>query len=306
MNSFAPVDPSLIDVKLPEDERGYPEHFMLSDREDGVLAQCCGAASRKFPKAWKIDPKDWADKARENDKNKTWPRNYVDRYTNQVPTHECTTHSLRTNFEAARNRGRGIIFPDGPKKNFRYAESATSGSVWASCQSIYAQVNPKTRRNPQQRGGASVRQVLEVACNTGFLPDKIQPREYGFRHSLHGTSGGGNSNQSSGPHLSVDDFPEGWEETAKLLRPLEVVFPESFEEAVCMILHGVVVSVGRDGHAVPWDFLVFNGDQLVNFGYDDSYNVTRYDSYRTAQSAWRGSFGIVTTTTPDDWLKPAG
>jgi hypothetical protein len=289
MNSFAPVPSNLIDVTLP------PSGYL----DDGgntidVLRDVCGNASRAFPPELWIEPKDWADKARENDKNNTWPVNFLDRFTNQSPSHECTTHSLRTNFEGARNRARGIIFPDGPKANFRYEESSKS-SVWVSPLSVYAEANPR------EWGGANVRQVLEIACRRGMLPEKIQPRAYGFKHVLQGTAGKGNSNQSRGPWVSLKNFPEGWQETAKLFKPLEVVFPESYEQAVCLVLHGIFVSVGRNGHAVPWG--MWNATESV-MAYPDSYDLIRYDSLRTVKNAWQGSFAIVSTTVPDDWSDP--
>lgn len=295
MNSFGQqIDPSLLDVTLPPS--GYPEELAAADREPGVLQDCCGSASRAFPKSMWIEPKDWADKARENDKNHTWPLNYVDRYTNQDPTHECTCHSLSRNIEGARNRQLGIIFKDGPKKGYRYEESS-KGSVWVSPLSVYAEANPG------QWGGANVRQVLEIACRRGMLPDKIQPHDYGFKHTLQGTSGQGNNNQSGGNWISVSRFPDGWQETAKWFKPLEVIFPESWEQAVCLVLHGLLVSVGRNGHAIPW--AQWLPDQQV-MAYPDSYDVTRYDSLRTVKSAWQGSFAIASVTTPDDWMKPAG
>jgi hypothetical protein len=301
IDSFAPVDPALVDTPSPEialspdGHPGYPEEVAAGDTVD-VLKDCCGAASRDFPQALWIDPKDWADKARENDLNKTWPINFVDRYTNQNPTHECTCHSLSRNFEAARNRARGIIFPDGPKKGFRYEESSV-GSVWLSPLSVYAEANPR------QWGGAGVRQVLEIACRRGMLPEKIQPHEYNFKHALQGTTGNGNNNQSRGSWVSVGNFPDGWQETAKHFKPLEVIFPESWEQAVCLVLHGYAVSVGRSGHAIPW--MQWNPTEQV-MAYPDSYDVTRYDSLRTVKSAWSGSFAIASVTTPDDWSKPAG
>lgn len=311
IDSFVEFDPSLIDVVLPLDEQGYPEEQMLADREDGVLWDFCGAASRRMPESLRIEPRDWADRARENDKNGTWPTNYRDRYTNQGPgngkrgTHECTCHSFDENFSIARNRARAIRFADGPKKDFRYEESTTSGSVWGSPQSLYCRVNPKTRRNPTQRGGAGVRQVLEVACREGYLPDTIQPRDYGFKHAIHGTSGAGGLNQSSGPYISPDDLPEGWEETAKLLMPLEVIFPESLEDAVSLILWGYAVAVGRNGHAISWSRLQFRGNDLIGAPYNDSYDRTLMDSLSLMRSAWRGSFAIATVVEPNDWLNPA-
>ena len=284
------VDQANVDY-VHRGETGYPEHLARLDTRE-ALWDACGAASREFPQSLFIERKDWKAKAEENDRNKTWALNYIDRFTNQSPTHECTCHSLRAVFEAARNRHRAIIFPEGPKKDFRYQESGKYGSVWVSALSIYAEANPG------KWGGANVQQVLNIAARRGFLPDKTQPAEYGFKHSLVGTDGQGNSNQSSGDWVAVRDFPEGWQETAKLFKPLEVVFPRSSEEAMCLILHGYALGVGRSGHAVPlsaWDH------EKNLFPYPDSYNVVRFDS----RIAWQGSFAIISTTVPDDWSKPA-
>lgn len=297
MNSFAPIDPRLLDVVLRNHD-GYPVEFEAEDTTDAVRG-ACGDASRDFPESMWIEPRRWAEFAREVDRNRTWPVNYIDRYTNQSPTHECTTHSLITNGTGARNRSRGIIFSDGPKKGFRYPESAEFGSVWLSPLSVYAEANPRAR------GGANVRRVLEIACERGILPEPMQPAEYGFKHTLIGTAGKGNSNQSSGKWVSLGQFPDGWRETAALFKPLEVIFPESWEQAICLILNGLFVSVGRNGHAIPWGSLVFEGNNLKAAGYPDSYDLTRYDSLRTIKSAWQGAFAIATMTTPDDWHKPA-
>ena len=113
MNSFAPINPALIDVPPvpgPDGHTGYPDALKAQDTRD-ALVDCCGAASRDFPQSMWVEPKDWADKARDNDKYKTWGMNYLDRYTMQNPTHECTCHSLRANFEAARNLQLGISHP---------------------------------------------------------------------------------------------------------------------------------------------------------------------------------------------------
>lgn len=301
MNSFAPIDPRLIDAPSPEianspdGHPGYTDELKAGDTAD-VLRGVCGSASREFPAALWFEPKDWADKARENDRLKTWPLNYVDRFTNQDPTHECTCHALRTLAEACRNRQRGIIFPGGPKKGERYEESAL-GSVWLSPLSIYAEANPR------QWGGASCRQVLEIAVRRGFLPEKIQPREYGFKHQLQGTTGQGGKNQSSGEWVRVANFPDGWEDTAKWFRPQEVIFPDSWEQVVCLVLHGYAIEVGRNGHAIPYTHW---NDTEKAMGYVDSYDVVRYDSLRTLKSASDGAFAIASMTTPEFWDHPAG
>lgn len=293
--TFDKIDPKLIDV-FPREHDGYPAELAAEDTPD-ALRVACGEASREFPRSLWIEPKDWADKASDNDKHGTWAMNYLDRYTMQDPTHECTCHSLRANFEAARNRARGVIYADGPKKDFRYDESGKVGSVWLSPLSVYAEANPR------QWGGANVRQVLEIAVRRGMLPETTQPHAYSFRHAIAGTTGKGNNNQSSGPWVAIKDFPDGWQETARHFRPLEVIFPASYEEAVCCVLHGMAVSVGRNGHAVPWCKWMA-GERAM--AYPDSYDVTRYDSERTAKGAWSGAFAIASVTLPDDWTQPAG
>lgn len=296
MSTFDRIDPKLIDV-FPREHDGYPANLAAEDTPD-ALRDACGSASREFPRSLWIEPQDWADKAAENDKHNSWPINFVDRFTNQGPdSHECTCHSLRTNFEAARNRARGVIYPEGPRKNFRYTESGNVGSVWLSPLSVYAEANPG------QWGGANVRQVLEIAVRRGLIPDKVQPHDYGFRHVLQGTSGDGNSNQSGGKWISMSEFPAGWQETARWFRPLEVIFPASYEEAVCCVLHGMCVSVGRNGHAVPWSKWMATEKAMA---YVDSYDVVRYDSEKTARAAWQGAFAIASVTLPDDWSQPAG
>lgn len=294
------IDPQLLDV-FPVEHDGYPDELAAEDTRD-VLMDVCGSASRAFPDSWKIEPRDWVDVAVELDERKAWGMNRLDRYTHQGAgygrkgTHECTCHSLVAGFSVARNKQRGVLYPEGPRKDLRSDRSVWSGSVWLSPLSVYAEANPR------QWGGANVRQVLEIAFRRGILPDRTQPRDYGFSHTLTGTSGRGNTNQSGGDWLSLSRFPSGWQGTAELFRPLEVIFPESFEEAACCVLRGYAVCVGRNGHAVPWTF--WNARTRA-FGYPDSYDVTRYDSEATARNAWRGSFCIVSTTTPGDWSNPA-
>lgn len=293
-NSFAPVDRNLIDVTLPDDT-GYSDAVSGEDTTDALRA-AVGDASRDFPQALWIEPKDWADAANESEKNKTWALNYLDRFTNQNPTHECTCHALRTVAEACRNRQRGVSY-GGPQAGVRLDASKLFGSVWLSPRSIYEEANPR------QWGGASVRQVLQIAMKRGFLPETIQPRDYGFKHAIPGTTGKGGINQASGPWLGLSNFPAGWMETAKHFKPLEVIFPESWEQIVCLVLHGYAVGVGREGHAIPYTH--WNpAEQLM--GYVDSYDLVRWDSVRRIKSAVGGSYAIASMTTPDDWDKPAG
>jgi len=295
IDSFAPIDPRLIDVRFTVHD-GYPDDIAAGDTMES-LKGACGAASREFPSELWIEPSMWPDKARDNDKYHTWGINFVDRFTNQSPTHECTCHALRTCAEAARNKQRGIIFPDGPKVDFRYDESAL-GSVWLSPLSIYSEANPR------QWGGAGCYQVMEIACRRGFLPEKIQPKEYGLKHQLQGTTGKGGKNQASGPWVSVASFPAGWQDTAKWFRPQEVIVTDNWEQAVCLLLHGYVLEYGRSGHAIPP--AIWNVAQSAA-GYVDSYDTVRWDSLGTFKGAVRsGAFAITSMTIPDSWDKPGG
>lgn len=291
------IDPSLIDVAF-EDHDGYPAEIQSGDTKDALMcaAKDAGAKAYDFPSHLWIEPKDWPDVAAENDKYHTWPIDYIDRFTNQNPTHECTTHAFRTVFEAARNRQRRIaIGPPVPDK--RLDISAKSSSVWISPLSLYSEANPG------QWGGAGVVQILNIAAKRGCLPDKIQPRDWGFKHYLHGTCGEGGINQSNGRWTSVSNFPDGWKETAKLLKPLEYIFPGSWEETVCLVLHGFAVGVGRSGHSIPYCKWVADKKLMQ---YPDSYDVFRYDSASSIRATVGGSYAIVSTTVPDDWEKPAG
>ena len=286
------IPPDKLDVVFTEHD-GYPDSFAAEDTRD-QLWDAAGAAAREFPKSLWIEPKDWPDAARDNDKYGTWPIDYVNRFTNQSPTHECTTHCLRTVAEAARNRQRAIkVGPPKPKTALEKWQIADS--VWFSCLSIYAEANPR------KWGGAGTRQVLSIACKRGFLPDKIQPKEYNFKHTLIGTNGKGNLTQSSGDWVPLSRFPEGWEETAKQLKPAEVVFPEEWEQMVCLVLHGYGVGVGRSGHSIP--YMKWMTEETA-MQYPDSYDLYRYDSLRMVKSAIGGAYSIISFDTPDDWSIP--
>jgi hypothetical protein len=146
--------------------------------------------------------------------------------------------------------------------------------------------------------------VLQIALKRGFLPEKIQPHDYGFKHTLQGTTGRGGKNQSSGDWVRVSQFPDGWQETAKHLKPLEIIFTQDWQKALCLLLHGRILGYGRNGHAVPPCYYNHKSQAI---GYVDSYDVVRWDSLATFKRAVAsGVHCIESMTTPDDWMKPAG
>jgi len=287
-----------VDVVLSPEDRGYPEEFAVIDREPGELFAAGGAASTTLPNSWYVEDNELEDLCKLNDEKKTWGSNRRSRFTNQNPTHECTNHSEVDNFEIARNADLGIIYPDGPKVNFRYDESATAGDVYFSC------MWPYNKANPRIKGGAPIRLILQYTMEYGHLPDRIQPRDYGFRHTMPGTMGQGNSNQSHGDWVAVRDMPEGWEETAKWFKPREIVYPNDWRVGLSIVVRGRGVGVGRNGHAVTYSRYSFRTKMM---GYHDSYNIVRWDSERLWKSCIAaGSYSIISTTQPADRMKPAG
>lgn len=271
-------DDSLLDYEFEKDS-GYPPEMAARDTPENLAM----LGARDFPDELWIEPRDWKECARENDKHGTWAESRRNRFTNQNPTHECTCHALTQVFEAAWN-----------------AQRQSKGSaVFVSQLSIYAEANPR------QWGGSSCQRVLGIALNRGFLPEPINGQDPLFKHTLHGTCGRGNENNSSGRWVSVRNFPDGWQETARHLRPLECINPRSYEEIICLLLHGRAVGVGRSGHSIPYNQVVWRGNSIYA-AYADSYDVIRYDSLRMIRSAVGGSYCIWSTTVPDDWDKPAG
>lgn len=287
------IDPKLIDVTLSENS-GYPEHLAVLDTDEAVV-RAFGETGREFPEAFWVEPKDLRARCDENDRLGLWAENYWDRFTNQSPTHECTCHALAAVMEACWNRQRRVNF-EGPVAGKRLDLSAQTGSVWFSCLSVYAEANPR------QWGGANVQQVIGIACERGFLPDKIQPRDYGFKHVLQGTCGKGGINQSNGDWIALSKFPAGWQDgTAKHFMPLECVNPKNEQEYDSMLVAGCAIGIGRDNHSVPIGRIVFDGNRKL-YRYRDSYDLFRYDS----RPYTSGSYSIITCTQPDDYNFPAG
>ena len=266
----------------PSIDTGYPQRLAQLDTPEALA----GLGAREFPDHLHIEPSDWKDAARQNDECGTWGEDFRNRFTNQAPTHECTCHALTQNMEIAWNRQR-----------------AGKGSpVWFSPLSVYAEANS------QQWGGSTMQRTVGVVLDRGILPEHRGPngtteQKDKFRHTLHCTSG--NDGEAGGPWVSVNRFPSGWRETAKHFKADEVINPRSYEQVISLLLHGVAVSVGRSGHAVPYVKVVWRGNDLVAM-YADSYNVHRYDSVRMIRSAVGGAYGIFTTTIPDNWEAPAG
>lgn len=263
------------------DEPAEVEKFAASD------------ASREFSDKLWVPPSEWKDRARENDKLEIWAENRRNRFTNQQHprirgmTHECTCHSgVCQGFEVAYNAQRG--------KN--------GIPVFMAALSVYNEANPR------RSGGASCIHVLNIMARRGALPEHNGPNGTDqrklFMHTIHCTEGKGNANCSRGPWVSLEEMPPNWEETARHFRVTEAIICKNVEQAVSCILHGRVVNVGRNGHAIPWNRVVWR-DGRMYLAYADSYDVIRYDDEHTAKYAARGASCIWNVTDQDDWDFPA-
>lgn len=282
----AAIDPKLIDVVLTTPS-GYPRDQSMMDTTEMMRGV---AGVREFPSKYWIEPKDWKDRARENDENKTWPDDWANRFTKQGNSHECTTHSLIQQLEIAINR----------------AAATKKYAVWLSPLSVYAEANPG------KWGGANIQTVLRIAIERGVLPSHNGPGGIGsqktkFKATLNESWGHNEPEFAGGPWVAVSKFPAGWENTSRHFAPIECINCDSREEMICLILHGIAVGVGRNGHAVPLTKAVWQANEEMPIAaYRDSYNVIRYDSWATLKKGVGGSHGIVTVRVPDDWSRPAG
>jgi len=291
-----PIDPKLLDVTLPPS--GYPEEVSREDTRENLMSAVSesGGVITDFPNSMWIERKDWGEVSRYLKETRTRAVDYLDRFTHQGNSHECTCHALRACMESARNRARRISLGP-PEAGKRLEISAKSASVWLSPLSVYAEANPR------QWGGAGVRQVLRIAVKRGMLPDPIQPRPWKFKHKLHSTIGPTSINQTGGGWASLRNFPEGWQETAKHFKPVEFIFPETWEQSVCLVLNSLMLGVGRDGHSIPYGEWIDDEEVMA---YPDSYDLVRYDSVRRIKATVGDSYAVVSVKTPDDWEKPAG
>jgi hypothetical protein len=193
--------------------------------------------------------------------------------------HNCTCHCLRCCAETTYNR-----------------QHAGLKKIALSQIGIYAIANPG------KWGGANVQQVLRIAMERGFIPEPVWGQEAIFKHTLHGTCGRGNADNTHGEWVTERSHPQyfsGAAETRNLFKPTETINPRSREEMACLILHGRAIGVGRRGHSIPYTFLVWEPGQKSEqptFGYDDSYDVQRYDSWSGAQASVDGCYCIWNMT----------
>jgi hypothetical protein len=281
------TDRTAIDYQQP-DFTGYPAHLAAQDTSANLAAM----GAKDFPNSLWIEPKNWKQYWADNkyDELNLSAMDMRNRFTNQNPTDECTCHCLVQCAETSWNATRG-----------------GKGSPV-----LFSQIGIYSIANPGQWGGAGCQQVLRIAMQYGFIPERVHGQETRFKHTLWGTCGKGNVDNSTGKWVTESMNPEYFAQAAPTRRhfkPTEVINPRSREEIVCLLIHRRGVGVGRNGHSIPYLQPVWESGQASEkptIAYSDSYDVIRYDSWSTVSSAVEGSYCIWSLTVPDDWDKPAG
>lgn len=266
-------DRKLIDY-VYDDNTGYPDDLAAEDTTENLLMM----GGTEFPNELWIEPKHWKEYVADNkyDERGLWPENYRSRYTHQGGTHECTCHALIQCCEGCWNLQFGGL----------------NNKVAFSQIGIYAIANPR------QWGGANCRQVLRISMEHGLIPETIWDQDKKYEHTLHGTCGKGNENNSSGSWVTERSNPEyfdGAKSTRQRFRPTEIIIPSSREQMACLIIHGRLVGVGRRGHSIPYNRLAWEPNQRSEnptFPYPDSYDVIRYDSWSGAAASVSSSYCV--------------
>jgi len=259
------IDKKLIDVEFSFDGLTYeaPEEQLLQ------------AGAKRFPESLLIDRSEWDDRIAELDKQKQWAEDYSGRFTAQADSHECVAHASCQNAMIAWNRQYNGMEHD----------------VWFSPLALYTRVT-----NGRQWGGSNVIDTMYEMIEHGLLPDHDGPggnnaQQKKFKHTLHETSGRSESYWPTSGWIKPSQLPDGWEETARHFKALEVYTVPDRAAHASALLRGWCVTNVRTGHSIPHVRLVKDGGRYLS-KYKDSYRVYRYDSERM----WGGGFVIRSMT----------
>jgi len=264
------IDPKQIDVEFSFDgmQEVPPDDEMLH------------AGLKYLPDSFYIPRSEWDDRIREHEKNKSSADYFSGRFTHQGNSHECVCHAAQQLFMTAYNRQFNGLGHD----------------VWFSPLALYTRITGGRRW-----GGSNVRDSCEEMIARGMLPDHDGPAGDNaqtkiYEHTLHQTSGRTEDHWPTSGWVTPRQLPDGWETTAKQFRALEVyLIPREVEAHASVLLHGMALSNGRQGHSIGHVKLIKENGRYLS-QYKDSYNVMRYDSERWMDS---GGFCIRSVTTPD-------
>ena len=263
------IDPKLIDVEFKFDGL----------KDDATEDQLLQAGAKRFPESLLIDRSEWDDRIEELDKQKQWAEDYSGRHSNQSNSHECVSHASVNNAQIAWNRQYNGMDHD----------------VWFSPLALYTRVTGGSRW-----GGSNVLSTMREMMANGLIPDHDGPagknsQQKLFDHTLHETSGRTEDWWPTSGWVRPSELPDGWKETAKHFRPLEVyTIPHGSREAhASALLRGWCCTNGRSGHSIAHVKLAKEGGRYLS-RYKDSYGPGsfRYDSERM----WGGGFVIRSMT----------
>lgn len=268
------IDPKLVDVEFEFDG-------LSSDIKEDDLVY---AGAKRLPSEFYVDRSEWDDRIREHEKHKSSADFFSGRFTHQANSHECVCHAAQQAFMTAYNRQLGGLEHD----------------VWFSPLALYTRITGGRRW-----GGSSVIDSMYEMVERGMIPDHDGPagnlsQVDKFKHTLHQTSGRTEDWWPTTGWVNPSKLPDGWEETAKHFRALEVYTVPNEEAHASCLLQGLCVVNGRNGHSIPHMNLVKDDGRYYS-RYKDSYNEFRYDSERL----WGGGYVIRSTTMPHDPSNPA-
>lgn len=267
------IDKDLIDVEFSFD--GLVGNYS----EDELLH----AGAKSFPDSLLVDRSEYDDRISELEKHKASADYFSGRFTNQANSHECVCHAAHQAFMIAYNRQFNGMDHD----------------IWFSPLALYTRIT-----NGRRWGGSNVMQSMYEMIEHGMIPDHDGPdgklaQTKLFDHTLHETSGRTEDWWPTKGWITPRELPEGWKETAKHFRALEVYTVPDREAHASCLLRGLCVVNGRNGHSIPHVRLIKENGRYLS-KYKDSYKIYRYDSERL----WGGGYVIRSVTTPDkDFLR---
>ena len=256
------------------------EHKWDGLQSNPTEQEMLGAGAKPFPDSMRIPRSEWRDRIQEHEQNHSSADFYSGRFTAQKNSHECVAHAAHQAFMIARNRQHNGLEQD----------------VWFSPLALYTRIT-----NGRRWGGSSVTDSMYEMIEHGMIPDHDGPGGNNsqtklFLHTLHETSGRTENWWPTSGWVRPSELPDGWKNTAKHFRALEVFTVPDREAHASCLLHGLCVVNGRLGHSVPHVKMVFDNNRFLSC-YKDSYRIYRYDSERLWDS---GGYVIRSTTTSEN------
>lgn len=255
------------------------QHIDVTHQFDGWIDSAedltCGAP---FPDRLLIPRSEWRDRIEARKTAGHSLKRYNNKINNQRPESSCVYNAAEECLRLRRNLALGIAHAIdlSPMSGYcRVARSRHSGSSVAG-----AQAELSTR---------------------GLLPEDTARNRALFRHVCHQNS----------PFIRESQLPDGWELTGRHFVVDEWLRIADRDQFGSALLQDLPICYGRGGHSITAiDLLWDDGRRAYLCEYLDHYGPERgnggylYDTER--MWATGGAWACLTTSLPDDPLRPAG